>query len=69
METPLYELEDKTIKQYQGSILQLQELLHLKFNVATEILLRVSVILLTLLDFEPEFLSCIIVPYCYSLKH
>uniref|UniRef100_G1TAN0 Dynein axonemal intermediate chain 7 n=1 Tax=Oryctolagus cuniculus TaxID=9986 RepID=G1TAN0_RABIT len=40
METPLYELEDKTIKQYQGSILQLQELLHLKFNVATEILLR-----------------------------
>ncbi|XP_040843356.1 dynein intermediate chain CFAP94, axonemal isoform X2 [Ochotona curzoniae] len=39
-ETPLYELEEKSVKQYQGSILQLQELLQLKFNVATEILLR-----------------------------
>uniref|UniRef100_A0A2K6TZI1 Dynein axonemal intermediate chain 7 n=1 Tax=Saimiri boliviensis boliviensis TaxID=39432 RepID=A0A2K6TZI1_SAIBB len=34
------DLQDKDIIQYQGSILQLQELLHLKFNVATEILLR-----------------------------
>ncbi|XP_058512037.1 dynein axonemal intermediate chain 7 isoform X2 [Ochotona princeps] len=40
LETPLYELEEKTVNQYQGSILQLQELLQLKFNVATEILLR-----------------------------
>uniref|UniRef100_A0A2K5Q006 Dynein axonemal intermediate chain 7 n=1 Tax=Cebus imitator TaxID=2715852 RepID=A0A2K5Q006_CEBIM len=34
------DLQDKDIIQYKGSILQLQELLHLKFNVATEILLR-----------------------------
>nr|XP_035965530.1 protein CASC1 isoform X3 [Halichoerus grypus] len=40
LETPPYDLEDKNIIQYQGSILELQELLHLKFNVATEILLR-----------------------------
>ncbi|XP_032711131.1 protein CASC1 isoform X4 [Lontra canadensis] len=40
LETPPYDLEDKNIKQYQGSILELQELLHLKFNIATEILLR-----------------------------
>ncbi|XP_077026443.1 dynein axonemal intermediate chain 7 isoform X5 [Tamandua tetradactyla] len=40
LETPSYDLQDKTIKQYQTSILELQELLHLKFNIATEILLR-----------------------------
>ncbi|XP_073733940.1 dynein axonemal intermediate chain 7 isoform X6 [Callorhinus ursinus] len=40
LETPPYDLEDKNIIQYQGSILELQELLHLKFNIATEILLR-----------------------------
>uniref|UniRef100_A0A8D2CXS9 Dynein axonemal intermediate chain 7 n=1 Tax=Sciurus vulgaris TaxID=55149 RepID=A0A8D2CXS9_SCIVU len=40
METPPFDLEDQNIIQYQGSILQLQELLHLKFNKATEILLR-----------------------------
>ncbi|XP_040344572.1 dynein axonemal intermediate chain 7 isoform X5 [Herpailurus yagouaroundi] len=40
LQTPSYDLEDKTIIQYRGSILELQELLHLKFNVATERLLR-----------------------------
>ncbi|KAM6162624.1 dynein axonemal intermediate chain 7 [Erethizon dorsatum] len=40
LETPSYNLRDKDIIQYEGSILQLQELLHLKFNIATEILLR-----------------------------
>ncbi|XP_011850180.1 PREDICTED: protein CASC1 isoform X3 [Mandrillus leucophaeus] len=40
LETPPCDLQDKNIIQYQESILQLQELLHLKFNVATEILLR-----------------------------
>ncbi|XP_023574809.1 protein CASC1 [Octodon degus] len=40
LETPSYNLSDKNIMQYEGSILQLQELLHLKFNIATEILLR-----------------------------
>ncbi|XP_008581863.1 PREDICTED: protein CASC1 isoform X1 [Galeopterus variegatus] len=40
LETPPYDLQDKNIIQYRGSILQLQELLQLKFNVATEILLR-----------------------------
>ncbi|XP_041592669.1 dynein intermediate chain CFAP94, axonemal isoform X1 [Vulpes lagopus] len=40
LETPPYYLEDKNIIQYQGSILEMQELLHLKFNIATEILLR-----------------------------
>ncbi|KAK2503828.1 hypothetical protein MC885_012548 [Smutsia gigantea] len=39
LETPLYDLQSKNI-QYQGSILELQELLYLKFNKATEILLR-----------------------------
>nr|XP_055136331.1 dynein axonemal intermediate chain 7 isoform X6 [Symphalangus syndactylus] len=39
LETPS-DLQDKNIIQYQESILQLQELLHLKFSVATEILLR-----------------------------
>ncbi|XP_016052873.1 PREDICTED: protein CASC1 [Miniopterus natalensis] len=40
LETPPYDLQDKNIVQYQGSILELQELLHLKFNTATELLLR-----------------------------
>ena len=40
METPPYDLQEKNIIQYQGSILELQELLHLKFNMATELLLR-----------------------------
>ncbi|XP_013366900.1 PREDICTED: protein CASC1 isoform X2 [Chinchilla lanigera] len=40
LETPTYNLRDKNIIQYEGSILELQELLHLKFNIATEILLR-----------------------------
>ncbi|XP_006140360.1 protein CASC1 isoform X1 [Tupaia chinensis] len=39
-ETPQYDLQDKAIIQYQGSILQLQELLYLKFNTATELILR-----------------------------
>nr|XP_045220802.1 dynein axonemal intermediate chain 7 isoform X9 [Macaca fascicularis] len=41
LETPPCDLQDKNKIQYQESILQLQELLHLKFNVATEILLRI----------------------------
>ncbi|XP_058432262.1 dynein axonemal intermediate chain 7 isoform X5 [Marmota monax] len=40
METPPFDLQEQNVIQYQGSILQLQELLHLKFNKATEILLR-----------------------------
>ncbi|XP_045410148.1 dynein axonemal intermediate chain 7 isoform X3 [Lemur catta] len=40
LETPPCDLQTKNIVQYQESIVQLQELLHLKFNVATEILLR-----------------------------
>ncbi|XP_057558187.1 dynein axonemal intermediate chain 7 isoform X5 [Hippopotamus amphibius kiboko] len=40
LETPPYDLQEKNIIQYQGSILELQELLHLKFSIATEILLR-----------------------------
>ncbi|XP_055428166.1 dynein axonemal intermediate chain 7 isoform X5 [Bubalus kerabau] len=40
LETPPYDLQGKNIIQYQESILELQELLHLKFNRATEILLR-----------------------------
>eukprot|EP00071_Canis_lupus_P033441 XP_022266998.1 protein CASC1 [Canis lupus familiaris] len=40
LEMPPYYLEDKNIIQYQGSVLEMQELLHLKFNIATEILLR-----------------------------
>ncbi|XP_017513918.3 dynein axonemal intermediate chain 7 isoform X4 [Manis javanica] len=39
LETTLYDFQSKNT-QYQGSILELQELLHLKFNKATEILLR-----------------------------
>lgn len=59
-ETPLYELEEKSVKQYQGSILQLQELLQLKFNVATEILLRVSEALPVLLTVKIDFIHVII---------
>ncbi|XP_070646050.1 dynein axonemal intermediate chain 7 isoform X5 [Bos indicus] len=40
LETPPYDLQGKNIIQYQESVLELQELLHLKFNRATEILLR-----------------------------
>ncbi|KAM6216304.1 dynein axonemal intermediate chain 7, partial [Rhynchocyon petersi] len=40
LETPPYDLQDKTVQYYQESIKKLQDLLHLKFNVATEILLR-----------------------------
>ncbi|KAK1341309.1 hypothetical protein QTO34_017713 [Cnephaeus nilssonii] len=40
LETPSNDLQEKSIVQYQGSIVELQELLHLKFNVATELLLR-----------------------------
>ncbi|XP_021114740.1 protein CASC1 isoform X1 [Heterocephalus glaber] len=40
LETAPRDLRDKNIIQYEGSISQLQELLHLKFNIATEILLR-----------------------------
>ncbi|XP_058414623.1 dynein axonemal intermediate chain 7 [Diceros bicornis minor] len=40
LETPPYDLQDKNVIQYQGSILELQELLHHKFNIATEVLLR-----------------------------
>ncbi|XP_060050508.1 dynein axonemal intermediate chain 7 isoform X2 [Erinaceus europaeus] len=39
-ETPPSDLSEKNVAQYQGSILELQELLQLKFNIATEILLR-----------------------------
>ncbi|KAF6117762.1 hypothetical protein HJG60_002081 [Phyllostomus discolor] len=40
LETPPHDLQDKDTAQYRGSILELQELLHLKFDVATELLLR-----------------------------
>ncbi|XP_011239890.1 dynein axonemal intermediate chain 7 isoform X1 [Mus musculus] len=40
LETPTYELDHRTVLQHQGSILRLQELLSLKINVATELLLR-----------------------------
>ncbi|XP_021569736.1 protein CASC1 isoform X1 [Carlito syrichta] len=40
LETPQSDFQDKNIIQHQASILQLQELLQLKFNVVTEILLR-----------------------------
>ncbi|XP_017177134.1 dynein axonemal intermediate chain 7 isoform X10 [Mus musculus] len=42
LETPTYELDHRTVLQHQGSILRLQELLSLKINVATELLLRTS---------------------------
>ncbi|XP_075409164.1 dynein axonemal intermediate chain 7 [Tenrec ecaudatus] len=40
LETPLYDLQDKDVKQHEGSIEELKELLHAKFNVATGLLLR-----------------------------
>nr|KAF6373137.1 hypothetical protein mPipKuh1_002077 [Pipistrellus kuhlii] len=40
LETPSTDLTEKKIAQYQGSIVELQEVLHLKFNIATELLLR-----------------------------
>ncbi|XP_010613441.1 protein CASC1 isoform X1 [Fukomys damarensis] len=40
LETAPHDLREKNITQYEGSISELQELLHLKFNIATEILLR-----------------------------
>uniref|UniRef100_F7FKY0 Dynein axonemal intermediate chain 7 n=1 Tax=Rattus norvegicus TaxID=10116 RepID=F7FKY0_RAT len=40
LETPSCDLDKSTVLQYQGSILRLQELLSLKVNVATELLLR-----------------------------
>ncbi|XP_070266638.1 dynein axonemal intermediate chain 7 isoform X3 [Myotis yumanensis] len=40
LETPSHDLQEKSIVQYQGSIVELRELLHLKFNIATELLLR-----------------------------
>ncbi|XP_055990575.1 dynein axonemal intermediate chain 7 [Sorex fumeus] len=40
LETPPFDLQNKSIMQYKGSILELQDLLFLKFNRATEILLR-----------------------------
>ncbi|XP_043823533.1 dynein axonemal intermediate chain 7 [Dromiciops gliroides] len=40
LDTPPYELTDEQVAQYQGSILELRELLHLKFNEATETLLK-----------------------------
>ncbi|XP_045144418.1 dynein axonemal intermediate chain 7 [Echinops telfairi] len=40
LETPSYDLQDKNVKQYEGSIEELKELLHAKFNVATGLLLR-----------------------------
>ncbi|XP_040599528.1 dynein intermediate chain CFAP94, axonemal isoform X2 [Mesocricetus auratus] len=40
LETPLCDLEHRTVVQHQGSILRLQDLLSLKVDVATELLLR-----------------------------
>ncbi|XP_031239718.1 protein CASC1 isoform X3 [Mastomys coucha] len=40
LETPPSDLDNRTVLQHQGSILRLQELLSLKVNVATELLLR-----------------------------
>ncbi|ERE66112.1 cancer susceptibility candidate protein 1 [Cricetulus griseus] len=40
LETPPCDLENRIIAQHQGSILRLQELLSLKMDVATELLLR-----------------------------
>ncbi|CAO2607158.1 Dynein axonemal intermediate chain 7, partial [Lemmus lemmus] len=40
LETPSCDLEDRMVAQHQGSILRLQELLSLKVDVATELLLR-----------------------------
>ena len=44
LETPTYELDHRTVLQHQGSSLRLQELLSLKINVATELLLRVRAV-------------------------
>ncbi|XP_020820727.1 dynein axonemal intermediate chain 7 isoform X3 [Phascolarctos cinereus] len=40
LDTPPHELTDEQVAQYQGSILELRELLHFKFNEATETLLK-----------------------------
>ncbi|KAM8979802.1 protein CASC1 isoform X1 [Sarcophilus harrisii] len=40
LDTPPHELTYKQIEQYQGSILELRELLHFKFSEATETLLK-----------------------------
>ncbi|XP_052031208.1 dynein axonemal intermediate chain 7 isoform X1 [Apodemus sylvaticus] len=40
LETPPCDLDSKTVLQHQGTILRLQELLSMKVNVATELLLR-----------------------------
>lgn len=47
LETPSCDLDKSTVLQYQGSILRLQELLSLKVNVATELLLRVRAVYLS----------------------
>lgn len=44
LETPPSDLDNRTVLQHQGSILRLQELLSLKVNVATELLLRVRAV-------------------------
>ncbi|KAL4701170.1 hypothetical protein H8959_015174 [Pygathrix nigripes] len=65
LETPPCDLQDKNIIQYQESILQLQELLHLKFNVATEILLRQAS---TLADLDSGNMEKVIKDEnCYSI--
>ncbi|XP_074050332.1 dynein axonemal intermediate chain 7 isoform X2 [Macrotis lagotis] len=40
LDTPMHELTDEQVAQYQGSILELQELLQFKFDEATEALLK-----------------------------
>ncbi|XP_036615110.1 dynein intermediate chain CFAP94, axonemal [Trichosurus vulpecula] len=40
LDTPPHELTDEQVAQYQGSILELRELLHFKFDEATETLLK-----------------------------
>lgn len=47
LETPSCDLDKSIVLQYQGSILRLQELLSLKVNVATELLLRVRAVYLS----------------------
>ncbi|XP_004479989.1 dynein axonemal intermediate chain 7 isoform X2 [Dasypus novemcinctus] len=64
LETPSYDLQEKNIEQYQGSILELQELLHLKFNTATEILLRQAS---TLADLDSGNMEKIIKDDCVTL--
>lgn len=46
LETPSCDLGDRTVAQHQESILRLQELLSLKVDMATELLLRVRVVFL-----------------------